>query len=339
MISRIKQYLRDLTSRDESPADKPILSIVLIVYDMPAQARNTVTSLLPAYQVEISPQDYEVIIVENESGNPMERGFLDSLPSNFHYYLREESQPSPVNAIQYGAQLARGENICLMIDGARLLTPGVIKNILLGHQMSSSAVVTVPGYHLGREFQQDAVASGYGVEEERKLIRSIVWPEDGYRLFDISCFSGSSAPGFYLPNSESNCISIPRRIWKDLGGCDLRFDMRGGGLVNLDLYKRACEYDEVLHVILPGEGTFHQFHGGVTTGGEEASRRQAFIDASKAQYKALRGVEYENPRTRPVYLGQISPQAQRFVHYSSEMVQKIGEESALIPMRLISRVL
>ncbi len=339
MISRLKGLIERFRAAGTRGEHTPIISFILIVYDMPAQARNTVLSLLPDYQVEAYPKDYEVIIVENRSENLMDRGFIDSLPFNFHYFLREESLPSPVNAIQFGADKARGDNICLMIDGARLLTPGVIKNLLLGHQMSPSAVVTVPGYHLGRELQQEAVASGYGVKEERRLLRDIVWPEEGYRLFDISCFSGSSAPGYFLPNSESNCISIPRGIWEELGGCDVRFDMRGGGLVNLDLYKRACEYDGVLHVILPGEGTFHQFHGGVTTGGEESSRRDKFIEDSKAQYRQLRGAEYENPRTKPVYLGEIPPQAQRFVRYSSEKVQEAGEDSALIPLRLISKVL
>ena len=91
--------------------------------------------------------------------------------------------------------------------------------------------MTVPGYHLGFELQQKAVGSGYDSEQEQALMRSISWPEVGYRLFDISCFSGSCAHGFYLPHSESNCISMPREIWKALGGYDARFNMRGGGVV------------------------------------------------------------------------------------------------------------
>ena len=181
MISRLKQYLgRRRTAGDRENA-APAISIVLILYDMPGQARNTIRSLLPDYQLDVSPGDYEVIIVENESDNMLPQGFIHSLPSNFRYHSRTETGTSPVYAVQFGAALARGDNVCLMIDGARLLTPGVVKNILLGHQMSPSAVVTVPGYHLGRELQQEAVASGYGVEEERRLMRSIAWPEDGPR--------------------------------------------------------------------------------------------------------------------------------------------------------------
>jgi hypothetical protein len=204
-----------------------------------------------------------------------------------------------------------------MIDGARLLTPGIVRTILLGHALSDRAVVTVPGYHLGSELQQNAVEQGYGVESERALMASIDWPADGYRLFDIACFSGSCAGGFYQPHSESNCISLPRCMWDELGGYDARFDKRGGGVVNLDLYKRACEYPGALHVFLHGEGTFHQFHGGVTTGGEEAQVREAFIGEIMAQYEAIHGRPYESPVTRPVYLGEIPPQALRHLQASA----------------------
>jgi len=316
MISRLQQCIRRFMSNRQNP-DAVTVSFVLIVYDMPAQAQNTVRSLLPDYQLDACLQDYEVLIIENESANTMPREFLAGLPPNFTYHLRKEPQPTPVHAVNYGIERARGENICVMIDGARLLTPGVLKNTLRGHRISTRSIVTVPGYHLGFELQQKAVGSGYDSEHEQSLMHSISWPEDGYRLFDISCFSGSSAHGFYLPHSESNCISMPREIWKALGGYDARFDMRGGGVVNLDLYKRACEYPGVTHVFLHGEGTFHQFHGGVTTGGESAEDRQKFINAITEQYQNIRGQKFESPKTSMVYLGELSDQAQKFVTISS----------------------
>lgn len=303
------------------------VSFVVIVYDMPLQAENTVRSLLPGYQLGVSGGEYEIIVVENASANRMRPEFLDGLPENVRYFLREQPEPSPAQAINYGASQARGEHVCVMIDGARMLTPGVVRHILMGHRMLDNAVVAVPGYHLGRELQQEAVSSGYSLEQERQLLASIAWPDAGYRLFDIACFSGSSAPGLFMPNSESNCISLRRELWQDLGGCDPRFDLRGGGLINLDLYKRACEYPGVQHVIAIGEGTFHQFHGGVTTGGQSRELREAYIEQSKAQYRDLRGEEFASPVTRPVYLGEIPVQAQKFVHYSSARVLAArGEE-------------
>jgi len=327
-VHRIAKWL----AGGDAPAEQsgnPVISFVVVVYDMPRQAENTLLTLGPGYQDEADPADYEVIVVENDSANTLSDELVSSLPAHYHYSLRSNPESSPAHAINFGAAQARGDFICVMIDGARMLTPGVIRNLLLAHRLFDNAVVAVPGYHLGRELQQEAVDSGYSVEEELALLASSRWPVDGYSLFDIACFSGSSAPGFFLPNSESNCLSIPRDCWCDLGGCDLRFDLRGGGLVNLDLYKRACEMPGVKHVILPGEGTFHQFHSGVTTGGEERRARDEYIEASKAQYRELRGYEFESPSTSPVFLGEIPPQAQKFVHYSSRQVLDRRQEEAL----------
>ncbi len=313
MLNRLQRGLGRFRSKRQNDT---VVSFVVIVYDMPAQAQNTVRSLLPDYQRDARSEDYEVLIVENESANTMSREFLDSLPSNFSYHLRKETQPTPIHAINYGIEHARGDNVCVMIDGARLLTPGVVKNTILGHRIANRAVVTVPGYHLGFELQQKAVGSGYDVDQEQTLMRSISWPDNGYRLFEIACFSGSCAVGFYLPHHESNCISMPREIWESLGGYDARFDLRGGGLVNLDMYKRACEYPGITHIFLHGEGTFHQFHGGVTTGGEDFQARQKFIDAIFEQYLQIHGQRFSVPETNPVYLGELSDSAQRFVQIS-----------------------
>ena len=316
MLSRIRRLL---AGSETPPGHRPtpLLSVVVILYDMPDQAARTLASLARGYQVGVEESDYEVIVVENGSPNNLPGPVIEALPANFSYFLRENAEPTPAHAINFGAARARGRYICIMIDGARMLTPGVIRHILLGHRLFDTAVVSVPGYHLGRELQQEAVNSGYGLDEERELLRSIDWPGDGYRLFDIACFSGSCAGGFFQPNSESNCISMPRELWDRLGGYDIRFDLRGGGFINLDFYKRACELPGVKHVVALGEGTFHQFHGGVTTGGQAAEKRDAYLEASRRQYRSLRGEDFSPPDTRPTYLGELPLQVQRFIHYSS----------------------
>ena len=317
MVGQVLKRVKQVFSKTRDPEVRPVVSIIVVVYDMPAQAQKTLISLGIDYQQDVGLDDFEVIIVENESPNLMDARFIESLPRNVHYYTRKETEGTPVHALNFGGSKARGSHICPMIDGARMLTPGVVKNILLGHRISESAVVSLPGYHLGDQLQQESVNTGYGLESEAELIRSIGWPEEGYRLFDIACFSGSCASGFFLPNSESNCISVPRGIWDKLGGFDVGFNLRGGGLANLDFYKRACEYPGIQHVIIPGEGTFHQFHGGTTTGGADHEVRAEYIEASKEQYRELRGEEYSSPVTKPIYLGQLPGQSQKFLHYSS----------------------
>lgn len=308
---------------------RPQLSVVLIVYDMPEQAENTILSLLPDYQSGVDGSEYEVIVVENASANTLSAEFLRSLPANVQYHLRTQPEPSPAAAINFGASQARGNILCIMIDGARMLTPGVVCNLLAAHRSFPRAVASIPGYHLGRELQQTAVGSGYDRETERALLASIAWPMEGYRLFDIGCFSGSCSPGFFLPNSESNCISLSLSLWQVLGGFDQRFDLPGGGLINLDFYKRACELSGVQHVIVPGEGTFHQFHGGITTGGVSNAMREDYIERSRSQYRALRGVDFTSPRTCPVYLGAIPPMAQKFLHYSAARALRSRGEAPL----------
>ena len=300
---------------------EPIVSIIVVIYDMPRQALNTLYSLGHAYQTGVRPDEYEVIVVENRSANCLPEADVQQLPENFRYLLRDETEPTPVHAVNEGARLARGRNICVMIDGARMVTPGVVAGLIRGHRISSTAVVTVPGYHIGSEVQQDAVESGYDEETDQSLVASTGWPDNGYGLFDIACFSESCAVGFFLPNGESNCISMPRRVWEVLRGCDPRFNLRGGGLVNLDLYKRACEFPGVQHVLLPGEGTFHQFHGGVTTGGDPKARRQALIAEIREQYRAIRGEDFTRPVTRPIFLGELPPQALRFMDISCANAQ------------------
>ena len=328
MLNRIKRIF----SRMVDPATKPRLSIIVVVYDMSAQAENTVIALGTNYQQGVSIDDYEVIIVENKSPNLMNPDFIESLPENMRYFLRDDPRPTPVHAINFAASKAQGDYICLVIDGARTLTPGVVQNILLGHGLADNTVVSVPGYHLGETLQQESVDTGYGMETERELMGSINWPSDGYRLFDIACFSGTSSAGFFLSNHESNCISVPRDVWHEMGGCDESFSLRGGGFVNLDFYKRACEFPGIQHVVLPGEGTFHQFHGGVTTGGEAQAAREEYISASKEQYRTLRGEEYSPPLTKPIYLGRFPEPSIKFLHFSAaQWLRKTGAKTLSQP--------
>ena len=330
MLTQIRKLItsRDTTSLGTVVDGGPIVSIVVIVYDMPRQAENTLYSLSADYQRGVSASDYEVIVVENESSNNLAASCVASLPKNFSYHLRAEREPTPVHAINHGVGISLGQYVCVMIDGARMVTPGLVRNIIRGHRLDERAVVTVPGYHIGEQVQQEAVDHGYGTEQDQALISSVDWKNDGYRLFNIACFSGSCDEGFFRPGSESNCISIPRAIWASLGGLDTRFNLRGGGLVNLDLYSRVLQYTGVLHVLLLGEGTFHQFHGGVTTGGEAREVRAALIAEMDAQYESIRGRAYKRPFTTPVFLGEIPVQALAFVHSSAEPLLETPPEAA-----------
>ena len=80
---------------------RPKLSIVVIVYKMPDQAEKTLLSLSPAYQQGVREKDYEVIVVENHSDRLLGAARACQHASNVRYYHRQESQRSPVNAINF----------------------------------------------------------------------------------------------------------------------------------------------------------------------------------------------------------------------------------------------
>ena len=73
-----------------------------------------------------------------------------------------------------------------------------------------------------------------------------------------------------------------------MNGVDQRFDAPGGGFANNDIIIRACELPDSRFVILLGEGTFHQLHGGIATNAPRGSIHDA-VAAWRAQYEAIQG--------------------------------------------------
>ena len=317
----MSQFFRDFSSGIMGLLGRPQLSLVVIVYKMPRQARNTLYSLSAAYQQGVNHRDYEVIVVENTSDQMLGPEGIEGLQGNFRYYERQENRPTPVYAIDFGVKQTKGGLIGLMIDGARMATPTMVKTILQASRISSNTVVAVPGYHLGQTVQQEAMNSGYNEQVETELLDSIDWKNNGHRLFEIGCFSATSQPGFFRPIAESNCLVMPRRLWNKVGGIDMGFTTAGGGLANLDLYKRVCELEETELIITPGEGTFHQFHGGVTTGQKKEIRDKSMAEHFE-QYLQLRGCEYTPPQKQASIYGKISASAMPYMQHSVNMALK-----------------
>ncbi len=296
----------------------PQISYVVVVYKMAQQALRTVQSLMADYQRGVSPDDFEVIVVENESDSMVDPNQMLALGPNIRYFPRAEIEPTPIHAANFGASKARAPMIGMVIDGARMMTPGVTSYILAARRFGPDTVVAVPGYHLGEVLQQEAAAQGYDEAAEAELLAGISWPDDGYRLFEISTQSGTSVRGPFLPMQESNCFAVPTHIWNDLGGYDTAFRGHGGGLCNLDLYYRVVEDPRTQLVTLPGEGTFHQFHGGATTGGTVEAERQSHLDDFIDEYIAIRGFRSRPPAKRTIFLGTVPESAQPFIKHSAE---------------------
>ena len=310
--------LRQAKSRVVKPRQiKPRLSVVVIVHKMPGQAERTLISLGPAYQRGVDPADYEVIVVENQSDQPLgeARAARAFGGTNLRYLWRTETARTPVHAVNAGVDLARGTHVAIVIDGARMLSPGVVRLTLLAHRADPDAAVSAPGYHLGQELQQIAVNKGHDAATDTALLAGISWPEDGYRLFDIAVTSGSCRRGVFRPHSESNYLALSVTKWQAVGGMDRRYDDHGGGKANLEFYKRLLESPGTALYLLYGEGSFHQFHGGITTNTPEVAR-VPIMAAINAQDQDLRGGDVRPPGTVPILFGEPHPGIYRFLQAS-----------------------
>ena len=211
---------------------------MVVVYNMAREAPRTLFSLSAAFQRDIRAEDYEVIVVDNGSMPPFDPQVLAALEGNFRLIRIDPAPSSPVYAINRGIAAASGEVIGVMIDGARIASPGIIGFAAMAARLSDRFIALTLGFHLGPKVQMKSVPEGYDQHQEDRLLASSGWMEDGYRLFDISVFAGSSSWGWFRPINESNAIFMRRPLWDELEGYDERFTSPGGGLVNLDLFAR-----------------------------------------------------------------------------------------------------
>lgn len=282
---------------------RPRLSVVVAVYNMRREAPRTLQTLTAAYQ-DVPRDAYELIVVENGSTDPLGAEAVAAIDPSFQYCWSEPGNPSPAAAINAAVRQSRGEAVAILIDGARMLSPGFLRYSLLALQAYRRPLISTLGCHLGARPQQQAVREGYNAAAEDQLLASVPWQRNGYSLFRIACLAGSSKYGILAPLAESNALVMRRQMFDELGGLEEGFTSPGGGLVNLDLYQRAQALPGVQLITLLGEASFHQIHGGATTGA--ANRWQAMT----AEYAALRGRPfdpYPRPWPKPDFLGQIRP--------------------------------
>src|SRR6186997_2093408 len=103
------------------------LSIIVVSYNMTRELPRTLLSLSRQYQRDIDDLDYEVIVVDNGSDKRLPTATVESFGPQFRYVQLENPPPSPAHALNEGVRLASGDVICLMVDGATLLSPGALE--------------------------------------------------------------------------------------------------------------------------------------------------------------------------------------------------------------------
>lgn len=280
---------------------------MVICYDMQRELPRTLQSLSVDCQQGMDGRDYEILVVDNGSPSPVDPRAVARIDRRIRVHRIEDASPSPAAAANLGVAMTAGRAVGLILDGARLVTPGTLAAGLRAMATHPRAVVTPMAWHLGPAHQSVSIGTGYDKTAEDTLLRGIDWPSDGYRLFEISALAYANRDGFFGSINESCCLLLSRDLWTECGGLDERFDQPGGGFVSLDLFTRLVSMPDTELIVLLGEGSFHQLHGGASTSPDAPGAAWA------EHYRRLRGHRYRRPAVRPTYFGSMPESARRWI--------------------------
>src|SRR5262252_6652518 len=153
----------------------PELSVVVIGYRMERELPRTLRSLSPAMPRGVKPDQYEIILIDNGSPEPMPLASLPTYGAQVVCHRFETNSVSPAAAANFGLTQARGRLIGMMIDGARLASPGLLATALLAEKLDERPVISSLGFHLGFTAQMEGVRNGYDQAREDALLDATGW--------------------------------------------------------------------------------------------------------------------------------------------------------------------
>ena len=314
----LTSLLRDIFRRRDRDAPA-LLSVIVNFHDNPREARNTLYSLTRGYQVGASDIPYEVIALDHGSARHLSEADVRAFGPEFSYRFVATQAVSPVAAINAACREASGEQLLVIIDGANIVSPGVLRLVREAFERFRSPFVATVPFHLGPKRQNLSVEEGYDQQIEDRLLEGCGWKANGYRLYSIAGSFADDSGGWYGQLFESTCFALRKTDYLALGGFEERFQSPGGGLANLDLFQRALMSRALDYVVLLGEGAFHQVHGGVAT---NAPARQHPWEAFHREYVQIRGHPFFRVPRRPVFLGEPPREAL----HAAEISRQLGEE-------------
>jgi len=291
-----------------------MLSIVINFFNNRREARNTLFAFTRAYQHNAQEIAYEVIAVDNGSPQPLSEADVKAFGPEFNYRFFPTTSKSPAQAINAACRCAQGEHLLVMIDGAQIVTPGMLYGASLAFRLFPRVFVATLGFDLGPKNQGQSVLEGYNQQVEDAMLQRSRWRESGYRLFSCVGQFADGSLGWFGCFFESCCFGLRKEDYFALGGFDERFQSRGGGCANMDFYQSALARPDLEYVMLLGEATFHQLHRSLA---DAPTDRQGW-DEFHQEYMRIRGKPFQRCLRRPFFLGQIPKEALHIAQTSAQ---------------------
>ena len=210
--------------------------------------------------------------------------------------------------------LARGDLIGVLIDGARMASPRLLATALEAARLHTRPVIGTLSFHLGPDVQMRSVERRLLPGRRGSIARVGGLGRRSYRLFEIR-FAEASRKGWFAIPAETNALFLTREHWTALGGYEPAFVSPGGGLANPDMWARACADTSGRVILLLGEATFHQFHGGIAT---SATKQSPILPQFRPSMRHTPRAFSFRPENLAV-LGQLHPKALASVQRSAEI--------------------
>ena len=271
----------------------PRLSIVVATYRMQREVPRTILSLLPPRQRHVDDLDYEIIVIDNGSPEPLVLGDVAAKaprPVRLVQVARERASVAPVRCINDAVrEHTTGESLMICIDGARLASSHLVRRTIDILDRHPRAFTFVGSRHLGPKPQMQSVKEGYDQAVEDGLLDSVAWKADLDELYTISVWAGAHDRRNHLLQNESNAFAMNRPLWESVGGYNEGFSRPGGGLCNLEIFSRYVNRGRGLNVLLYGEATFHQVHNGAATS------HDGYFGTSLPEHTEVTGRSYVRP--------------------------------------------
>lgn len=285
-----------------------LLTVISVFFNMAREAPRSLHSLSVPYQQGVTAAEYRVVVIDHGSTPPLDPALVTGCGPNFSLHRVDPAPVSPVAAINQAVAAATTPYVMILIDGAHLLSPGVVRGALEAFRVEADGFVATLPFHLGPKPQFQSSAEGYDQAEEDRLLADIGWPDaGGYRLFLIASPS-DAREGWFCPLWESNCFALRRDRFLAAGGFHPGFSSPGGGMVNLDFLRQRLLEPDLPFILLLGEGSFHQLHTHKTVHHPEL-KRQGEWQSFTAEYRAIRGEEFALAWRPPLLIGRVPMEA------------------------------